>query len=110
MRVLVLEDDQALRAALGDGLRRAGYAVDLEGTAHAALARLDVESYDLLVLDLGLPDADGLELLAGMRRRGMTLPVLVLTARGSLEERVTGLDAGADDYLPKPFAFAPSPW
>lgn len=106
MRLLVLEDDAALRIALGDGLRQAGYAVDLEQTAASATDRLRVESYDLLILDLGLPDADGLDLLAAMRRSGMGLPVLVLTARGALDERVTGLDAGADDYLAKPFAFA----
>jgi two-component system copper resistance phosphate regulon response regulator CusR len=105
MRLLVVEDDPALRAAVEAGLRHAGHAVDVAGSAAAAAARLDVEPYDLLVLDLGLPDADGLTLLTGLRRRGMTLPILVLTARGSLEARVTGLDAGADDYLAKPFAF-----
>ena len=105
MRLLVVEDDPGLRAALTDGLRRAGYALDDVPSAEAALDRLGVDAYDLLLLDLGLPGADGLTLLRVLRERGLTLPVLVLTARGALEDRVTGLDAGADDYLAKPFAF-----
>lgn len=105
MRVLLVEDDESLRATVGTGLRHAGHAVDVADSIEAARVRLDVEPYDLLVLDLGLPDGDGLELLAALRRRGILVPVLVLTARGALEERVTGLDAGADDYLSKPFAF-----
>ncbi len=105
MRLLVVEDDPGLRAALADGLRRAGYALDDAASAEAALGRLGVDAYDLLLLDLGLPGADGLTLLRLIRERGFTLPVLVVTARGALEDRVTGLDAGADDYLPKPFAF-----
>jgi DNA-binding response OmpR family regulator len=105
MRLLVVEDNAALRAAVVDGLRQAGHAVDDAGSADEALGRLGVDGYDLVVLDLGLPDADGLTVLRAMRARGMTVPVLVLTARGALEDRVTGLDAGADDYLAKPFAF-----
>ena len=106
MRLLLVEDDPSLRAAVADGLRDAGYAVDDAGSAEAALGLLDVDPCDLVVLDIGLPGADGLSLLGTIRRRGMTVPVLVLTARGSVEDRVTGLDAGADDYLAKPFAFA----
>jgi len=105
MRLLVVEDDPGLRAALTDGLRRAGYALDDVPSAEAALDRLAVDAYDLLLLDLGLPGADGLALLRELRTRGLAFPVLVLTARGALEDRVTGLDAGADDYLVKPFAF-----
>ena len=105
MRLLVVEDDPGLRAALTDGLRRAGYALDDVPSAEAALDRLAVDAYDLLLLDLGLPGADGLSLLRELRDRGFTLPVLVLTARGALEDRITGLDAGADDYLANPFAF-----
>jgi two-component system copper resistance phosphate regulon response regulator CusR len=105
MRLLVVEDDNGLRGALRDGLRRAGYAVDDVPSAEEALDRIALDPYDLLVLDLGLPGADGLALLGAIRERGMALPVLVLTARGSLEARVTGLDSGADDYLAKPFAF-----
>src|SRR5882762_2617273 len=98
MRLLLVEDDPSLRAAVTDGLRDAGYAVDAVGSAEDGVVRLD--------LDPGLPGADGLSLLGALRGRGMTLPVLVLTARGSVEDRVTGLDAGADDYLAKPFAFS----
>jgi two-component system OmpR family response regulator len=106
MRLLLVEDDPSLRAAVTDGLRDAGYAVDAVVSAEDGVVRLDLDPYDLLVLDLGLPGADGLSLLGALRGRGMTLPVLVLTARGSVEDRVTGLDAGADDYLAKPFAFS----
>jgi DNA-binding response OmpR family regulator len=102
---MVVEDDGALRSALCDGLRDAGFAVDAADSAEAALASLTVDFHDLMVLDLGLPGCDGLTLLKRIRERGMTLPVLVLTARGSIEDRVTGLDSGADDYMPKPFAF-----
>jgi DNA-binding response OmpR family regulator len=106
MRLLVVEDNSALRAAVVDGLRGAGYAVDAVAGAEDALVRLGVDPYELVLLDLGLPGMDGLGLLDVLRSKGQTLPVLVLTARGALEERVTGLDAGADDYLVKPFAFA----
>jgi two-component system copper resistance phosphate regulon response regulator CusR len=105
MRVLVVEDHASLRATVAEGLRDAGYSVDAVADAENAVSRLQSDPYDLLVLDLGLPDQDGLALLRGLRRRGLALPVLVLTARGALEDRVTGLDAGADDYLAKPFAF-----
>jgi len=104
MRILVIEDDRSLRDAVSEGLRDAGFAIDAVGSAEAGLERLGADPYDLMVLDLGLPGCDGLELLRRIRPREL-LPVLVLTARGSVEDRVTGLDAGADDYLPKPFAF-----
>ena len=105
MRLLLVEDDTALRTAVAEGLRHARYSVDDVPSAEDALARIDLDPYDLLVLDLGLPGADGLTLLSAVRQRGRTFPVLVLTARGSVEDRVTGLDTGADDYLAKPFAF-----
>ena len=105
MRLLVVEDDAGLRRALVDGLVRAGWAVDEVATAEAATDRLAVDDYGAVVLDLGLPGTDGLTFLRAIRARGWAVPVLVLTARGAVEERVTGLDAGADDYLPKPFAF-----
>jgi len=104
MRILVIEDDRSLRDTVSEGLRDAGFAIDAVGSAEAGLERLGADPYDLMVLDLGLPGCDGLELLRRIRPREL-LPVLVLTARGSVEDRVTGLDAGADDYLPKPFAF-----
>jgi two-component system copper resistance phosphate regulon response regulator CusR len=106
MRLLVVEDDSRLRAGLAQGLRDASYAVDDVDSAEEAAERLRIDEYDLVVLDLGLPGASGLDLLTALRRRGTAVPVLVLTARGSLEDRITGLDAGADDYLAKPFALA----
>jgi two-component system OmpR family response regulator len=102
---MVVEDDRALRHALCDGFRDAGFAVDAVESAEAALEALVTASHDLVVLDLGLPGCDGLTLLKVIRARGMAVPVLVLTARGAVEDRVTGLDCGADDYMPKPFAF-----
>jgi DNA-binding response OmpR family regulator len=89
-----------LRSKLGD----AGFAVDIAGSAADAEAALELINYDAAVLDLGLPDGDGLALLAAVRRLGKTLPILILTARDAVEDRVGGLDAGADDYLTKPFA------
>jgi len=105
MRLLLVEDDPALVAALARGLRSAGFAVDTAGSAAECLALLRLGEHDLLVLDLGLPDVDGLTLLRHIRERGLPIPVLVLTARGDIADRVAGLDAGADDYLQKPFAF-----
>lgn len=105
MRVLLVEDDAALAAAVSKGLRDAGFAVDAVRSAEEALDRLALNPYDVMILDIGLPGADGITLLSLLRDRQLTLPVLVLTARGAVGDRVTGLDAGADDYMPKPFAF-----
>jgi DNA-binding response OmpR family regulator len=105
MKLLLVEDDGALVAAVTRGLRGAGFAVDAVGTAADCLRLLGLGEYDVLVLDLGLPDADGLALLQRLRDRELATPVLVLGARGEITERVAGLDAGADDYLQKPFAF-----
>lgn len=105
MRLLVVEDDLSLVAALRMGLGAAGYAVDVASTAGDARTLLGVNGYDLLVLDLGLPDGEGLGLVRALRARHDDVPVLVLTARGGVSSRVEGLDAGADDYLQKPFAF-----
>jgi DNA-binding response OmpR family regulator len=99
-----VEDDAALAGALRDGFAGRGIAVDAVASAREAEAMLAVEPYDCMVLDLGLPDRDGLDLLRDLRERGHPLPVLVLTARGTIAARVAGLDGGADDYLPKPFA------
>lgn len=104
MRLLLIEDNERFAALLKQGLGGAGFAVDLMTTAADATAALDTARWDVVVLDRGLPDADGLEVLAEMRRRGDTSPVLILTARGSVKDRVTGLQSGADDYLVKPFA------
>ena len=104
MRLLVIEDEERIAELLRAGLARAGFSVDLLAEASKAGEALAVIGYDALVLDLGLPDGDGLSILAELRRRGSSLPVLILTARDSVEHRVAGLDAGADDYLVKPFA------
>jgi DNA-binding response OmpR family regulator len=103
MRLLVIEDERELAGLVRSALERGGFAVDLAGTLDAATACLDLVSYDVAILDLALPDGDGLTLLRGIRKEGSTLPVLVLTARDAPEDRVLGLDAGADDYLIKPF-------
>jgi len=104
MRILLVEDDDALRATLLEALRQAGYGVDAVADGAAADAALAAGDYELVVLDLGLPELDGLDVLRRARQRQDRTPVLVLTARDSIDERVTGLSAGADDYLVKPFA------
>jgi DNA-binding response OmpR family regulator len=106
VRVLVVEDEQKVADALRDGLQEESYDVDLERTGEGAFFRVTTESYDVILLDLTLPGRDGLEILRALRQRGVKTPVLVLTARDTLEDRVGGLDSGADDYLVKPFAFA----
>ncbi|ROH88042.1 DNA-binding response regulator [Pseudomethylobacillus aquaticus] len=103
MRLLLVEDDATLGPQLRSALQRAGYAVDLAVDGMDAEALGDIEPYDLAVLDLGLPGRPGLEVLARWRSRGNRLPVVVLTARGSWQEKVEGFRAGADDYLSKPF-------
>ena len=105
MRVLVIEDEKRISDFLGRGLESAGYAVDLVGTGKQALDLLHETDYDLVVLDLMLPDVDGLEVLEKIRNRKVSPPVLILSARSTLDDRVKGLELGADDYLVKPFAF-----
>ena len=104
MRVLIVEDDKVLADALTRYLQQAGYVVDTAGSGVEADAILATEEFDLVVLDIGLPGMDGFEVLRRVRRRRSYLPVLVVTARDALEDRVHGLDLGADDYLVKPFA------
>ena len=106
MRILVVEDEQKVADALREGLVDERYDVVVERTGEGAFFRVNTETFDVVLLDLTLPGRDGLEILRALRQRRMETPVLVLTARDSLEDRVTGLDAGADDYLVKPFAFA----
>jgi two-component system, OmpR family, response regulator len=103
VRVLVVEDEAALAAQLADALGHAGYAVDRAADGTHAEFLGTTESYDAVVLDLGLPAMDGLTLLRRWREAGITVPVLVLTARGSWHEKVIGIDSGADDYVTKPF-------
>ena len=104
MRLLILEDDLLLGDALAAGLRQVGHAVDWFREGSAADAAIAGAPYDALVLDLGLPGADGMVWLRRWRQRGVALPVLILTARDGVEQRVAGLDAGADDYLIKPIS------
>jgi two-component system copper resistance phosphate regulon response regulator CusR len=106
MRVLVVEDEQKVANALREGLEGEKYDVVVERTGEGAFFRVTTETFDIILLDLGLPGRSGLEILAALRERGLKTPVLVLTARDSVQDRVLGLDGGADDYLVKPFAFA----
>ena len=104
MRLLLVEDNERFAVLLRRGLAAKGFVVDLLPTAEQAIAALRANRFEIVVLDLGLPDADGLDVLGDMRHREDATPVLILTARGSLEDRVVGLQNGADDYLVKPFA------
>jgi two-component system OmpR family response regulator len=103
LRILVVEDDSVLAAALTRALNQAAYAVDLADNGDAANVALDSASYDLVVLDLALPRVDGMQVLRRLRDRRSRVPVLILSARDSLDDRVKGLDVGADDYMTKPF-------
>ena len=103
MRLLLAEDDAMIGAATRDRLRCQGFAVDWVQDGRAAEVALAGEAYDLLLLDLGLPGREGLAVLRSLRGRGSTLPVVILTARDAIDDRVAGLDAGADDYVVKPF-------
>jgi two-component system response regulator QseB len=105
VRLLLVEDDLMIGRSLQQGLRQDGYAVDWVRDGQAARRALQDESYALLLLDLGLPRLTGRELLAELRRQKNAIPVLIITARDAIAERVEGLDAGADDYLVKPFSF-----
>jgi two-component system response regulator MprA len=108
MRILVVDDDAAVRESLGRALRLEGYEVELASDGAEALERLDAngDDPDLVVLDVLMPNVDGLEVCRTLRRTGSRLPVLMLTARDEVSDRVAGLDAGADDYVVKPFALA----
>jgi two-component system OmpR family response regulator len=106
VRVLVVEDDVKMAALLRRGLAEEGHAVDVTRTGDDALWLAEAAAYDVIVLDVMLPGTDGFEVCARLRERGVWAPVLMLTARVAVEDRIAGLDAGADDYLPKPFSFA----
>ena len=103
MRVLLVEDDRRIASDVGRALKAAGYVVETVSDGEEAWFRGDTEDYGAIILDLGLPGMDGLSVLKRWRANGRSIPVLILTARGSWAERVDGIDAGADDYLPKPF-------
>jgi len=106
MRVLVIEDERKVADAISEGLQAERYDVVVERTGDAGHARIATGAFDLILLDLGLPGRSGLEILSSLRGRGLNVPVLVLTARDGVDDRVRALDAGADDYVVKPFAFA----
>ncbi|MBV9745127.1 MAG: response regulator transcription factor, partial [Acidobacteriia bacterium] len=105
MRILVVEDEKRIADFLSRGLQGAGYAVDAASTGAGALDLVHSTDYDLVILDLMLPDMDGLQVMERIRSRKLGPPVLILSARGALDDRVKGLELGADDYLVKPFAF-----
>jgi DNA-binding response OmpR family regulator len=105
MRILLVEDETDAAAILAKGLREQTYAVDIAGDGAEALEKAAVNEYDLVILDIMLPDIDGLEVCRRLRKLGSTVPVLLLTARIQVNDRILGLDSGADDYLTKPFHF-----
>ena len=104
MRILLVEDNARLRALLEETIHGAGWRLDGFGTARAGAEAAAVVDYELALIDLGLPDGNGLDLVRALLRSGFKAPILILTARGSVEDRIAGLDAGADDYLAKPFS------
>lgn len=105
MRILLVEDDERLTSTLVGSLRSEGYAVDAASTAEDGRWMADEVPYDAIILDVGLPDGDGIELCAALRDGGIWAPILMLTAHAQIDERVRGLDSGADDYLGKPFSY-----
>ena len=105
MRVLIIEDEKRIQDFLSRGLESAGYAVDVAGDGNTGGEMVHATEYDLIILDLNLPDMDGLQVLQKIRNRKVSPPVLILSARDAVDDRVKGLELGADDYLVKPFAF-----
>jgi len=105
MHILVVEDEQKLAKALQEGLEADGYSVTVAHTGEEGFYLVQAQPFELVILDVMLPGHDGFEILATLRRRGIRTPVLLLTSRDAIEDRVRGLDTGADDYLVKPFAF-----
>ena len=106
MRLLVVEDELEIQSFLRESLAEAGYSVDVAGDGRSAEALAAAQTYDALIVDLGLPDQDGIDLILRLRGLGITAPVVILSARRSVDDRVRGLEQGGDDYLTKPFAFA----
>ena len=103
MQILLVEDDHALASALQEALRQQDYAINVVASGEAALYVINTDPPDLVILDLGLPDIDGIEVLKRVRQKELDLPILLLTARAQVEDKISGLDSGADDYLAKPF-------
>lgn len=105
MRILIVEDEPRMANVIAKGLRENSYAVDVAATGEAALYQASINDYDLILLDVLLPQRDGFEVCRELRARGDATPILMLTARAAVDDRVTGFEAGADDYLTKPFSF-----
>ena len=105
MRILVIEDEKKIASFIKRGLKEQGYAVDLAHAGDEGLFKAEINPYDLIVLDIMLPGKDGLFICRELRKKKITVPVLMLTARDEIEDKISGLDSGADDYLTKPFAF-----
>jgi DNA-binding response OmpR family regulator len=105
MRILIVEDEPRMANVIAKGLREASYAVDIAEDGDAALYQTSINDYDLIVLDVLLPQRDGFQVCSELRARGDSTPILMLTARAAIDDRITGFDAGADDYLTKPFSF-----
>ena len=103
MQILLVEDDRALASALQEALRQQDYAINVVASGEAAVYVINTDPPDLVILDLGLPDIDGIEVLKRVRQKQHDLPILLLTARSRVEDKISGLDSGADDYLAKPF-------
>lgn len=106
MRILVVEDEEKMARALRTGLESDGFSVNVAHTGEDGFFRASTESFDLVILDLMLPGRDGMQVLAALRQKNISVPVLILTSKDTVKDRVRGLDAGADDYLVKPFAFS----
>ena len=106
MRILIVEDEEKMAKALRTGLEADDFSVNVAHTGEDGFFLASTETYDLVILDLMLPNRDGMEVLAALRQKNVSVPVLILTSRDTVEDRVKGLDAGADDYLVKPFAFS----
>jgi len=106
VRLLLAEDSERLQELLSESLKQAGYMLDVVATAAELFSSVAATKYDLLIIDLGLPDGDGLSAIRDLRATGMSVPILIITARGSIDDRIVGLDSGADDYLIKPFNHA----
>src|SRR5947199_8770904 len=109
MRLLLVEDDARIARFVAKGLREQSYAVDVTGTGEEALYQAAVNTYDLVILDVMIPAPNGFEVCRELRKSGQRMPILMLTARDAVEDRITGPDHGADDYLTKPFEFPESP-
>src|SRR5262245_38391681 len=105
MRILLVEDEPSAAHMLAKGLREQSYAVDIAADGEAAVYQASVNDYDLIILDVMLPHKDGFEVCRELRAEGLTVPILMLTARDAIQDRIAGLDTGADDYLIKPFDF-----